>query len=522
MAGIRSMIGFVLMTMVFASPHPALVARQIVGTCAVPTCAATGRAEIQEGAACLCSAGASFRNSVCNGHPPLTSVFTTVPRTVTSTTVVWTTRPADTQYTTPPYTKTIRLSTSVDATSTTTAKITSVEGTITTTVAFQTVTSFTTITQSTCRDSPGARDVSPPEITPPPTTNSALMKRQGYNCSPSSSWYRSYSSEHGAGAVRSACSCLRGGNESTRTTVVTRYSTIIGSTQTRRSTSRSGTLTTRSTVFVTTTINKGSTVISTETSITTTRAIIPVTGTTTATITRTTQVNIEAPSSFRLYYDLNGGRQYAVSARRPDDDDDDDNDTEERRFLFSSSSNGDTFTLDNLGRLIDTLGANAVAIATDQAPYKYLYLDRVVQNWNGPNVPRCTWCNGPLSCDYPDSGNSTSSNSTNFYSCSGGFLVLSESNAWVEGSSCRRVTIRLEVASGGNAVLGTTTDSGATTSPTSDATTTTGDSTTTTEPTSDATPTTDAPITTDDRTTAEPTTTGTDNPPFLKKYDFLD
>ncbi|KXT05632.1 hypothetical protein AC578_5650 [Pseudocercospora eumusae] len=423
MARMTGLVAFLLMTTAFASPYPALVARQIAGTCAASTCAATGRPEIQEGAACLCSAGTSFRNSICNGHPPLTSVFTTVPRTV---------------------------------------------------------------------NSPGTGDVSSPEITPSPTTNPALMKRQGYNCSPSSSWYRSYSSEHGAQAVRSACSCLRGGNESTSTTVVTRYSTRIASTQTKRSTSRSGTLTTRSTVLVTTTSNKGSTVISTETIITKTPAIIPVTGTTTITATRTTQVNIEAPSSFRLYYNLNGGRQYAVSATRPDNDDDDD--TQERRFLSSSPSTGDTFTLDNVGRLIDTLGANAVAIATDQAPYKYLYLDRIVQNWNGPNVPRCTWCNGPLSCDYPDSGNSTASNSTNFYSCGGGFLVLSGSNAWVEGSSCQRVTIRLEVADGTT----TTTDGGVTTDTASDATTTT-----------------------DDSTIAEPTATGTDNPPFLRKYRFL-
>ncbi|KAF7195904.1 hypothetical protein HII31_02784 [Pseudocercospora fuligena] len=524
MAGMRGLIAFLLMKTAFASPHPALVARQTTGTCAVPTCAATGRAEIQEGAACLCSAGTSFRDSICNGHPPLTSVFTTLPRTVTSTTVIWTTRPATTEYTTPPYTRTIRRSTSVDVTSTITNNVTSVSGTITTTVAFETVTSFTTITQSTCRNSPGTGDAFIPEITPPPTTNPALMRRQdatSYNCSPYSSWYASYSSENGAGAVRSACSCLRGGNESTRTTIVTRYSTIVASTRTRRSTSRSGTLTTRSTVLTTTTSTRGSTILSTETSITTVPAVIPVTGTTTITSTITTQVPISAPSSFRLYYNLNGGRQYAVAARRPGQDDQD------TRFLSSTPSNGDTFTLDTSGRIIDTQGANAIAVATDEAPYKYLYLDQDINN-HGPNVPTCTWCNGPLSCDYPDSGNSSSSNSTNFYSCGGGFLVLSESNAWVEGSSCQRVTIRLEVANGGEAGPGTTTEgetstteSDTVTSPTSGATTTTDDNTTT-EPSSDSTTATDAPTTTNDSTTTpEPTSEPTDNPPLLRKYGFL-
>ncbi|EME82809.1 uncharacterized protein MYCFIDRAFT_174345 [Pseudocercospora fijiensis CIRAD86] len=318
-----------------------------------------------------------------------------------------------------------------------------------------------------------------------------------YNCSPSSSWYASYSSEYGAGAVRSACSCLRDGNDCQH------KDTKINSKRKRNKytiQSRSGTLITRSTVLTTTISTRGSTIISTETSITT-NSPNPTSRSQPSSHTRTTQVPISAPSSFRLYYNLNGGRQYAISARRPGQNEDQDT-----RFLSSSPSNGDTFTLDTNGRLIDTKGANAIAVATDQAPYKYLYLDQDINNL-GPNVPRCTWCNGPLNCDYPAAnagGNSSASNSTSFYSCGGGFLVLSESNSWVEGGSCQRVTMQLEGVRGGEAAATGSTS-------TSPASTTTDDRTFTSEPTSDAT----TATTTDDG--SEPTTPSTDDtPPVLR------
>ncbi|KJX99754.1 hypothetical protein TI39_contig352g00029 [Zymoseptoria brevis] len=368
MAGFHALLMLTFASLIYATPHNVLLARQEQS--AVCPTGLAGYAT--DGALCIETGGEDFVSSLCGAFPPLvTETFST---SSTSTIAVTITSAAQTVYTPPPITRT-RYS-----------FVTATSGNVTTQVATTVVTDTTTSTNFICPAS-SFTAVALAAI-------AEKYKRQAPLATPSC--LREYQLERGREGIRDACSCLVPGQASS-TTRITRTNVITA----RRTETQLGTTTIRGTTFFTNVTTATATVLRTETRTITVPRTIAATSTRTITRTISTSLPTPTPARFRIYYNatspsststtrIYGGRTTAPA------------DPSVYEIAFTPRTLPDEFALNSASQLVDLTFFRTITTRNRQDPYPFVFLNSAAdaqgEEGQGLIVPTCSICDGELTC----------------------------------------------------------------------------------------------------------------------------